>query len=659
VLAILCTIAMQKPMLKLPPVFGDNMVLQRHADISFYGQAAPTKKVTIRLNGKFVETTAKADGTWRANFRPMEAGGPYTVSVTSDTSLEYKNVMVGEVWIASGQSNMEWIQANASDFEQATKEADPDVRMFTAQKVSAEVPQTDVPGVWQVASEDTVAGFSAVANAFAHELHRRLDVPIGIIHTSWGGTPVESWTSRPALEAEEASREMVPKYLAGLRDFDERKATFDKAFAEWNAKVLAVDPGNKGSAMGYAGFDKYTRDWHTVQLPNRIEATEGADMNGAVWYRKDLVLPDDWFGKPLTLRLGPIDDMDDTYVNGHKVGFTNESTPYYWAVKRKYRVAPGVLRRGRNVVAVRVFDAGGQGGFVGTPLQMTLGPEDGSGTAMSLAGDWISKVELRVDPPTEEQLAERPETPFGPGHPWAPGGLFNGMIAPFVPYTIRGAIWYQGESNADRAEQYGSIFPNMIRDWRARWGLGDFPFYFVQLANFNARNEEPVESDWAELREAQAKTLSLPNTGMAVTIDIGEANDIHPKNKREVGRRLALNALAGTYNISTPHTGPQLSKATFVDHACHLTFTGAKELRTRDGSAVRGFAISGTDRKFYWAEALVKGREITLTSSKVSNPTAARYGWSSNPDVNLTDETGLPASPFRTDDWPAITAGKR
>lgn len=648
-------------MLKLPSVFSDNMVLQRQAPIPFYGKANPGEKITVRLNGKFVETTAKPDGTWMVKFRPMEAGGPYSASVTADTTIEFKNVMIGEVWIASGQSNMEWIQVNADDFEQSTKETDPAVRMFTAEKVSAEDPQFDVKGAWVESKPDTVAGFSAVANAFAKEIHKVLKVPVGVIHTSWGGTPAESWASRPALNAGKSTREMVAKYLSGIGGFPEKKAAYEKELAEWNAKVRPADPGNKGFADGWAEFDAYTGNWKAVKLPNHLEVTQDDDMNGAVWYRKEIQLPEDWYGKPLKLNLGPIDDTDDTYVNGRKVGYVDEGTQYHYAVGRSYRVSPGLLRRGRNVIAVRVFDSGGQGGFMGTPLQMTLGLADGTGTPMSLAGDWVSKTEVRFDPPSQDLMNSQPQPPFGPGHPWAPGGLYNGMLAPFIPYAIRGAIWYQGESNAERAEQYRDLFPTMINDWRAKWGEGDFPFYFVQLANFTARNAEPVESDWAELREAQLMTLSLPNTGMAVTIDIGEANDIHPRNKREVGRRLALNALAQTYGKPQPHTGPMLAEVPANPKlgTIEVVFKDAVSLKTSDGGPVKGFAIAGEDKKFVWANAVIDGLTVRLSSPLVDQPKYVRYGWSNNPEVNLTDESGLPASPFRTDDFAGVTAGKK
>jgi sialate O-acetylesterase len=289
---------------------------------------------------------------------------------------------------------------------------------------------------------------------------------------------------------------------------------------------------------------------------------------------------------------------------------------------------------------------------------MKWGPEDKSTDTIGLAGDWLSKVEVRFEPPSQDLSNRQPQPPFGPGNPWAPGGLYNAMIAPLVPYGVRGAIWYQGESNAGKAYEYRELFPTMIKDWRTRWGQGDFPFYFVQLANFTDRNAQPVESDWAELREAQSMTLALPNTGQAVAIDIGEAADIHPRNKREVGRRLALNALAKTYGINVVYSGPVFDSVTTQSGKMRVKFKHAVGLRAGDDGALVGFSIAGEDRKFKWAQAKIDGDTVIVWSPEVVNPVAVRYGWSNNPAVNLVNGAGLPASPFRTDTWPGLTAPK-
>ncbi|MEZ0325389.1 MAG: sialate O-acetylesterase [Fimbriimonas sp.] len=651
------TLAMQEPSLKLPSIFADNMVLQRDVPIPFFGTGRPGQKVTVALGTRTAETVVGADGSWMAKLKAMPAGGPYVVRIDGGSKLQFRNVLVGEVWVASGQSNMEWRQNDADDLALALKETDPYVRMFTADHVATDEPQKEISGSWAISSKVTVPGFSAVGNAFAKQLQKALGVPVGIIHTSWGGTPAESWTSREMLLKHPKLAYYVNNYMAGMKDYPARKAAYDKALAEWTAEVYRKDPGNKGFDQGWANAETAISDWKPVKLPATLEALEGP-MDGAVWYRRTFDLPASWSGKDLLLELGPIDDFDVTYVNGQKVGETDDKTRLWYASPRQYRVPASALHAGSNVVAVRVYDHTGAGGFTGIADQMKLTPVDKSAASLSLAGDWRSKVEVRFEPPSQEVLNRQPQAPFGPGNPWAPSSLYNAMIAPLVPYAIRGAIWYQGESNAGKAFEYRELFPAMIQDWRNRWGQGNFPFYFVQLANFTARNELPVESDWAELREAQSITLRLPNTGQAVTIDIGEANDIHPRNKREVGRRLALNALARTYGVKVAFSGPVFESAVAEGNKMRLRFSHAEGLRSSDEGPLVGFAVAGADRKFKWARADVEGDTIIVRSPEVARPVAVRYGWSNNPGVNLVNGAGLPASPFRSDDWPGVTQPK-
>ncbi len=657
VIPFLCTLAAQEPALKLPSVFADNMVLQRDMPIPFFGTGTPGQTVVVRVGPRSAETVVRTDGTWIAKLSAMSAGGPYIATVTGRSTLQFRNVLIGEVWVASGQSNMEWRQNDADDLALALKETDSYVRMFNADHVSADLPQKDVRGAWAVSSKATVSGFSAVGNAFAKELQRALGVPVGIIHTSWGGTPAESWTSRETLLKSPALSYYVNNYLAGLKDFPAKKAAFDQAHAAWSAEVYKSDPGNKGFAEGWANASLSTSDWKKVSLPKTIEALEGP-MDGAVWYRKSFDLPPTWSGKDLTLELGPIDDFDVTYVNGIEIGATTATTPLWYMTPRMYRVPASALRVGTNTLAVRVYDHSGGGGFTGIADQMKVGPVDKSSLPMSLAGDWLSKVEVSFPPPPADLMSRQPQPPFGPGNPWVPSGLYNAMIAPFVPYAIRGAIWYQGESNAGKAYEYRELFPTMIKDWRTKWGQGNFPFYFVQLANFTARNEQPVESEWAELREAQSMTLGLANTGQAVAIDIGEANDIHPRNKREVGRRLALNALAKTYGLKIAYSGPVFESVAAEAGKMRLRFKHAEGLRTSDNGPLLGFAIAGVDRKFRWAQARIEGDSVIVWSADVPKPVAVRYGWSNNPAVNLVNGSALPASPFRTDTWPGRTQPK-
>jgi sialate O-acetylesterase len=380
-----------------------------------------------------------------------------------------------------------------------------------------------------------------------------------------------------------------------------------------------------------------------------VPQDEAQSFDGAVWFRRTFDLPEAWEGKALKLELGPIRDYDDTYVNGTKVGYTKEAPADPSLDDRTYRISPGIPVHGVNSIAIRVFSAQGVCGLTGFPDQMRITLFDGSSTdSIPLAGPWMEKIERKMD-----STDPAPHMPLGPGSPSAPGGLFNGMIAPLAPFGIKGVIWYQGESNAGEADRYRILFPTLIHDWRQKWGRQDLPFYFVQLPNYKARQEEPSDSEWAELREAQASALRILHTGMATTIDIGDATTIHPTNKREVGRRLSLIALAKDYGMHTAYSGPEFQYLTPSGNTVRVFFKHIEDgLKTSDGRPPIGFAVAGEDRKFYWAEAKIQGTAVVLSSSNVPNPVAVRYGWADNPDCNLTNSTGLPTAPFRTDTWP-------
>jgi sialate O-acetylesterase len=367
-----------------------------------------------------------------------------------------------------------------------------------------------------------------------------------------------------------------------------------------------------------------------------------------------LEVPAAWAGKDLTLKLGAIDDFDTTYFNGERVGSTGPDTPNAWTAQRLYRVPGSLVRAGRNTVAVRVFDRVGGGGFGGG--EMSLAPVDAATGGVALDGEWSYMEEATV--PSRRIDYSRQPQPVGPANPNSPVVLYNAMLAPLFPYAIRGAVWYQGESNAGRAYQYRTLFPAMIRDWRAAWGEGDFPFYFVQLANWKARPEDSIDSEWAELREAQTLTLKAPNTGMAVTIDIGNPDDIHPRNKLDVGLRLARWALADTYGLKEEKAGPLFDSYKVEGDKVRVRLTHAGGLKTRDGAPPAGFYVAGADRKFVPAEARVEKGEVVVWSKDVPAPVAVRYAWADNPAANLYNSDGLPASPFRTDDWPGVTAGR-
>lgn len=642
--------------LSLPSIFADHMVLQRDRPIPVFGKAAPGSEVVVDLADRTGRTTAGPEGKWLVKLKAMPASGPHSLRVRANGATKtFQDVMVGEVWVASGQSNMEWPAQLTTTFEQDVARPNTSVRMITVERVSAEEPRDDFGATgWVVASASSLGAFSAVGYAFANTLQKALGVTVGIVHTSWGGTPAESWATREGMLANETTRHLVTRYLDGLKDYPAALAKYEREFKAWVPEAYPLAAENRSLRYHEPAYDD--RGWGTFPVPEQWETVWNRPFDGAVWFRKEFELAADGAGTDAVLELGPVDDTDHTYVNGEKVGETSFDRANWWSTPRVYRVPGRLLRPGRNVVAVRVFDSGGAGGIYGQAdaIRLVQGAR-----SVALAGDWRFKIEGEMVPPSPDLMQKQPQRPFGPGESWVPGGLWNAMIAPMVPYGIRGAIWYQGESNADRAYQYRTLFPLMIQDWRKAWKQGDIPFLFVQLANFTERFSTPVESPWAELREAQTMTLKLKNTGMAVTVDIGEADDIHPRNKRDVGFRLAQWALAKTYRKPVFASGPLFRRATFEAGRARLAFDYADGLKWTDGETGPSFQIAGSDRRWVWAKAEIRGREVRVWSEAVPNPVAVRYAWQNNPVANLVNGAGLPASPFRTDDWPGLTVNNR
>ena len=640
---------------RVPAIIGDNMVLQQDKKVRIWGWANPNEKVSVELAKQKGSTITDANGHWQVLIGPFKAGGPFDLTITGSNTLAIKNVLIGEVWVCSGQSNMEWPLINAQNGADAVAQANyPEIRLFTVQKATSTSPLDDVKGQWIVTTPDKVGQFSAVGYFFGRELNQKLKIPIGLIHTSWGGTPAEAWTSQSALSTSAELQPILERYQQGLKDLPQRQQDFARRLAEWSEKNLYQDPGNKGESLGYAEPKTNTADWPNMNLPQYFE-TAGLKMDGAVWFRKEVEVPQDWVGKTLELNLAAIDDYDTTYFNGTRVGGIGPETPNSYVVPRRYKIPPDLVKPGKNIIAVRVFDSAGEGGFGAG--NMSLRPDGSAAEGLPLAGAWGYKVELELTPKAPD-WGSRPEA-VGPTNQNSPSVLYDAMIAPLIPMTIRGAIWYQGESNAGRAFQYRTLFPTMIRNWRSAWGQGDFPFYFVQLANWQPLKDEPGESEWAELREAQTLTLREPQTGMAVIIDIGDTKDIHPRNKIDVGHRLALWALANVYGQKAEYSGPLFDKFSVEGDKIRVKFKHAEGLKTSDGSAPKGFAIAGEDHKFVWAEAKIEGDEIVVWSKEVAKPVAVRYAWADNPVCNLYNKTGLPASPFRTDDWPGVTVNRR
>ena len=647
---------------RLPAVISDNMVLQKTAKAPIWGWASPGEKVTVQLGDQTASATADDKGAWRVALdTSRQPTTPAELIVTGNNVVTARNVLVGEVWLASGQSNMEFTVAQGKDAKDEIAAADfPQIRHFHAAYKTAAVPQAETTGRWEVCSPKTAGWFTAVGYYFARSLHQELKVPVGLVHTSWGGTDAEAWTSAEGLAYDPRFKTIIERNIASPEKTAAAMEKYRATLRAWEDKTYPKDPGNTGFDKGWAKAEFDDAAWKTMQCPTAWENAGLPDFDGTVWFRKTIDLPATLQGKDLILSLGAVDDFDTTYVNGTQVGATGNEVDEYWAFKRKYKVAASVLKPGKNLIAVRVFDHGGQGGLMGPPGEMNLGV--GRDT-VDLAGPWLYQVEKQI-PTFTGGWAGRPQAPGISQN--SPTALYNAMINPLVPYALAGAIWYQGENNAGRAYAYRTLFPAMITDWRSKWNQGDFPFYFVQLANFTKALPQPGDSEWAELREAQSMTLKLPNTGMAVIIDIGDAVDIHPKNKQDVGKRLALNALAKTYGHKIEYAGPMYESMKIEGAKIRLNFshtTGGLSLVLPGVQAhalmtLKGFAICGEDHKFVWADATIDGNTVVVSSPAVPNPIAVRYAWANNPECNLYNGSGLPASPFRTDDFPGKTAPK-
>ena len=623
---------------RLPKIFNDNMVLQRDHTIPVWGWADSKEKITIRFNQQSRVVTADKWGKWKIEFSAEAAGGPFQLIVTGKNSITLSNILVGDVWICSGQSNMEFHLKNATGAEKEITNANfPQIRQFEVPKEVSSQPSDDLAGGdWKICDPKTAADFTAVGYYFAKELNADLKVPIGLINTSWGGTHVETWTSRKAFENSDEFKNMIAAMpLLNLDSLTKQKNALTtkrlgKLQANFSPSPEEIDSWKKVSLDDSR--------WPKMKVPGLWEQQALGDLDGIVWMRKTVQVAVAEAGKAAILELAMIDDADICYVNGVNVGSTSSHNAH-----RKYKVPAGILKEGNNVIAVRVQDTGGGGGIYGEDAEIKL--VIGS-TQLSLVGEWAFQVEAITSSST-----------VGPNS--YPTLLFNAMVHPLIPFAIKGAIWYQGESNAGRAWQYRKAFPLMITDWRKTWNQGDFPFYFVQLATFNANNGNSRKgSTWAELREAQTLTLSLPNTGMAVTTDIGNATDIHPTNKQDVGKRLAAVALHQTYGKKNVYTGPTYQSFKVEGDKISLSFTniGAGLTTSNKYGYLQGFEIAGADHQFHYARAYIEGDKVIVHQLGIASPIAVRFGWADDAgENNLFNQEGFPAGPFRTDDWKGIT----
>ncbi len=640
--------------IKLASIFGDHMVLQQKIPIPVWGTATPGGQVRVTLASQTRTTKTDKNGRWQVTFKPLSAGGPITLTVAGRDTIRLKDILVGEVWLASGQSNMEFPVAGSwaktMHYREELAHANfPQIRLFKVEKTRAYKPLQNVRSTgWQLCDSASVAGFSAVAYFFGRDLYRKLHIPIGLVQSCWGGTTVEAWMSAEGLKPFPQFASALKLLALGKSSEDSILAAYKSDLTAWDKRVAAILDSVGITARHWENPATKTADWGEMTLPTFWERAGYPNVDGVVWFRKEVTLPANWAGKPLKLSLGPINDRDVTWFNGVKVG----SRPYVMLF-REYTIPGKLVKPGKNVIVVQDLDIGGKGGLYGRPenLKLVLDKTD----SISLAGKWKFKID-----PFQLQVKKLPRQPGFPSLANMPTVLYNAMISPLIPMAFRGAIWYQGESNADRAYEYRGLFKGLIHDWRRHWSEGDFPFYFVQLANFMKRRPEPGESSWAELREAQTMALSLPNTGMAVTIDIGDATNIHPTNKQEVGRRLSLIARHNVYGEKNlTFSGPLYHSMKIEGNKIRIYFDFVDGgLVSKGSKSVQGFAIAGKDRKFYWAQAKIEANSVVVSSPQVPRPVAVRYAWADNPACNLYNKVGLPASPFRTDRWDGITKGK-
>ena len=610
--------------LRLPRILSDHMVLQRERDLRIWGWGTPGETVKVSFNDQSAQAKAGRNGVWSVMLKPMKHGGPYQMTITAKSgNITLRNVLIGDVWLGSGQSNMEWTLNNTNDAATEIAAANyPKIRFFTVEKDMGFQPKDDLKsGEWLECNSTNAANFSAVAYYFGKTLNKELDIPIGLINSSWGGTKVEPWISWDLMSKEpEFKNADLAKMEAEAKDNDVKQKKYMEAMRK-----------DRGLAEKWFLPETENSDWRKISLPQDWNNTELGHADGIVWFRRDFAIEGD--ADSARLSLGPIDDIDYTYINGVQVGHETN-----YSKDRHYTVEKGILRKGKNTIIVKVVDLQGGGGLYGKAEQLFIRVGKNK---ISLDGEWAYKSSVLT---TDFGLASVGPNSFA-------SQLYNAMIAPIIDYKIRGVIWYQGESNTSAASYYTKLFPMLINNWRQKWGY-EFPFYWVQLANFLAPSAVPGESQWAELREAQRMTLSLPQTGQAVIIDIGDADDIHPRNKKDVGYRLALNALAKDYKKDVEYSGPVYKSMEKREDKLVLTFDHAKGLqayRNKYGY-VQGFAIAGNDGKFHWARAFVEDGKVVVFSPLVKDPVAVRYAWSDNPgDANLYNGARLPASPFKTD----------
>ena len=659
---VTATLVAQDKTFQLSPLFQDNMVLQQHAQCPVWGKGIPGMMVFLQTSwGKQISTIVQADSSWTLKLPTPKAGGPFQISLRHGKLVSViRNVLVGEVWLCSGQSNMEmplegWPPSNTitnsdSEIDQALY---PTIRVFTVMRSYEASPSKSCVGSWTECSPVDVRKFSAAAFYFGKNLSKELKVPIGLINSSYGGTFIEAWMSKSVLNS-------FNEYTSQLKQLnmceDSIRSLNTWIYKHQSIAVPELDPLHKYIGLNFQDDRCSARlfndsAWHEMKLPTYWEQAEIGEFDGVVWFRKLVVIPSNWKGKDLTLRLGPVDDMDETFVNGKKVG--GYMTDGAWSTDRVYKVSGSLITDSLVQIAVRVIDLRGGGGIWGNGTKMML-IKDADSSNVSIEGKWrfLPVAELKsnifyVYGAEGNEFYMRPKFPFNFSQN-TPSSLFNGMINPLIPFTIKGVIWYQGENNVSNPVLYKKLFPALIADWRKQFEDGDFPFYYVQIAPFDYGQNSKSQL----LREAQFQTLSVKNTGMVVTLDIGNPKNIHPADKEDVGGRLAYLALAKTYGMKIPFSGPIYKSMKVTKGKIILSFDNVgKGLVIKPLKGENNFLIAGEDKIFKKAIVKVEGSKLVISNPEIIKPAAVRYAWSNTDESTLFNKEGLPSSSFRTDDW--------
>lgn len=619
---------------RLPRLVRDSMVLQKDSKINIWGWAAASEKVNIKFNGKNYKTITGANGKWLLQLPPTKAGGPYTMDIIATNKITLKEILVGDVWICSGQSNMvHQMELHSITYADDIAKANyPEIRQFWIPTMTdLNTPHDDLPtGYWKSANPQDVRQFSVVAYFFARTIYEKYHVPIGLINSSVGGPPVEAWTSEEGLKEFPAISNTIQKNkdTAYINSANRKAAVYNASRPPQKDKGLIAP-------VRWYDTSYVPKGWHSINIPGYWEDQGIKDLDGIVWYRKEIDVPASMTNTPAKVFFGRAVDADFLYINGKLVGNTTYQYP-----QRRYQVPADLLRPGKNIFVVRVINYAGKGGFVpNKPYSLIAGKD-----TIDLKGYWqykVADVFIPQQGPVERGISAQDQ----------PTALYNAMIAPLTNYNIKGILWYQGEGNTGRPEEYEKLLPALIADWRNQWKQPNAPFLYVQLPNFMEVNYLPSESRWARLRESQLKTLSVPNTAMAVAIDLGEWNELHPDNKKDIGVRLALAAQKIAYGENIVYSGPIYQSSTIDGNKIIISFgnTGSG-LVSIDGEELSQFAIAGVDKKFVWANAKIGGDKVIVWNDAIANPMYVRYAWADNPDgANLYNKENLPASPFRTD----------